>query len=163
MNKVIALCGKVGSGKTFYARQLMEKEAAVLFSNDELFYDLFPHSHPFRQQEQMEAVNSYLMKKAAEVAGAGGTVILDWGFWTKKERAQLTEYFRVQDISVEWHYLSVSGEKWKDYVEKRNRAVLHADDGSSFYLSAEVLERANRLFEAPGPEERMIVVDPRCP
>ena len=40
MNKVIAICGKVGSGKTYYARQMMQEQNAVLLSNDELLHDL---------------------------------------------------------------------------------------------------------------------------
>lgn len=34
MAKVIAICGKICSGKTWYARQLREQEQAVILSCD---------------------------------------------------------------------------------------------------------------------------------
>ena len=50
MSKVIAICGKVGSGKTYYAKKIMEKHEAVLLSNDELLHDVFPDTHPNNEQ-----------------------------------------------------------------------------------------------------------------
>ncbi len=39
--KVIALCGKIASGKTFYANQIKERENAIIFSINELTYYSF--------------------------------------------------------------------------------------------------------------------------
>ena len=39
--KVIALCGKIASGKTFYANQIKENENAIVFSIDELTFYMF--------------------------------------------------------------------------------------------------------------------------
>ena len=63
MNKVTAICGKVGSGKTYYARKLMGTQNAVLLSNDELLHDVFPNTHPGDQKDLMERINMYLIKK----------------------------------------------------------------------------------------------------
>lgn len=41
MGKIIAICGKICSRKTWYARQLMKAEAAVLLSCDEVTRALF--------------------------------------------------------------------------------------------------------------------------
>ncbi len=40
MSKIIAICGKICSGKTYYANQIKEKENAVILSTDEVTYDL---------------------------------------------------------------------------------------------------------------------------
>lgn len=40
MAKVIAICGKICSGKTYYANQMKDKENAVILSTDEATYDL---------------------------------------------------------------------------------------------------------------------------
>lgn len=41
MAKIIAICGKICCGKTYYANQIKEKEKAVILSCDELTKDLF--------------------------------------------------------------------------------------------------------------------------
>lgn len=38
--KIIAICGKICSGKTYYANQIKDKENAVVLSTDEVTYDL---------------------------------------------------------------------------------------------------------------------------
>ena len=40
MARIILICGKICSGKTYYARQLKEKYNAVILSTDEATYDL---------------------------------------------------------------------------------------------------------------------------
>ena len=41
MAKVILICGKICSGKSYYARKLKEKEHAVILSRDEMTYVIF--------------------------------------------------------------------------------------------------------------------------
>ena len=41
MGKVIAICGKICSGKTYYANQIKHKQNAIILSIDEVTYDLF--------------------------------------------------------------------------------------------------------------------------
>lgn len=40
MAKLLCICGKIGSGKTYYANRLKEQEHAVILSTDEVTYDL---------------------------------------------------------------------------------------------------------------------------
>jgi len=40
MSKIIAICGKICCGKSYYAKQIKEKENAVILSIDEATYDL---------------------------------------------------------------------------------------------------------------------------
>lgn len=40
MAKVIAVCGKICSGKSYYVKQLKEKINAVILSTDEATFDL---------------------------------------------------------------------------------------------------------------------------
>lgn len=159
MSKVTAICGKVGSGKTYYAQKLLETQQAILLSNDELLHDVLPNTHPGDQKDLMERINRYLMKKAVELVKCGCDVILDWGFWKKEERVRLTQYFVERRIPIEWVYTRVNDDVWKKNIEKRNGEIEKRDDGSSFYLNEEILERANRLFEPPEADEGMIVVE----
>ena len=158
MSKVIEICGKVGAGKTYYAKKIMEKQKAVLLSNDELLHYVFPNTHPNNEQELMTNINMYLVKKGAEIVNNGCDVILDWGFWKKEERKQLTQYFQERNISTLWYYVSVDDETWKKNIETRNKEVKEQDDGSSFPLNEEILDRANKLFEVPSQDENMIII-----
>ena len=40
MSKIILICGKIASGKTYYVNYLKDKENAVILSTDEVTYDL---------------------------------------------------------------------------------------------------------------------------
>lgn len=47
-----------------------------------------------RYDDFAKRVNEYLMKKAIDIVRAGANVILDWGFWSKEERINLTNYYK---------------------------------------------------------------------
>lgn len=53
MAKVIAVCGKICSGKSYYAKVLKEKYNAVILSIDEATYDLI-------RNEQGEFYNAFV-------------------------------------------------------------------------------------------------------
>lgn len=117
MPKIIALCGKICSGKTFYANKIKERENAVILSTDEVTFYLMDNEQGERYDDFAKRVNEYLMKKAIDIVRAGANVILDWGFWSKKERINLTNYYKKYNIPVEWHYVDVTQEKWQDLEE----------------------------------------------
>ena len=135
MSKVTAICGKVGSGKTYYARKLMETQKVVLLSNDELLHDVFPNTHPGDQKDLMKRIDMYLMKKAVELVRCGCDVILDWGFWKKEERVRLTQYFVERRIPIEWVYTRVNDDVWKKNIEKRNGEIEKRWKGRTGYLN----------------------------
>jgi len=41
MGKVILICGKIGSGKTTYAKRLVDELGAVIITRDEIMLGLF--------------------------------------------------------------------------------------------------------------------------
>ena len=153
MKIVIAIIGKVGSGKTYYAKKIMEKSKAVLLSNDEIIHDLYCDEYPLSRFEFALKVNNYLLKKAVEIVNAGSNVILDWGFWKKEERTQISDYFKCNNIGAEWHYIDIDDDTWNSNIKKRNKEVMEHDDGSSFYLSNEIINLVNMQFEVPCEDE----------
>ena len=120
MPKIIAICGKICSGKSYYAKQIKEKENAVILSTDEVTFDLIDNEQGEFYNAFAERVNKYLMQKAAQIVKAGCNVILDWGFWTKAERQETTKYFNQFDIDVEWHYIDIEQSRWQQLIEGRN-------------------------------------------
>jgi len=95
MAKVFLICGKICSGKSFYTRQLKEKEHAVVLSCDEIENDLFHHDLGDRRDAISADIKAYLHKKAVDIVRAGCNVILDWGFWSREERADVSAYYKM--------------------------------------------------------------------
>ena len=147
--KVIAVCGKICSGKTYYARQLLEKENAVILSCDELTKALFDNDLGERHDEMSLRIWDYLKAKSVELVNAGCTVILDWGFWTAKDRKSLTEFYRTHNIPVEWHYIDVDDRTWHMNIEERNRRVSSGEGGSDYYLDEGLMEKLLSKWEEP--------------
>ena len=153
MLKVIAICGKICCGKSYYAAQLKEKENAVILSCDELTKDLFDNDLCEKHDEMAQRIWAYFKKKSVELVKAGCTVILDWGFWSRENRESLREYYREQEIPCEWHYIEVEDETWKRNIEERNHRVLNGQGGSDYYLDEGLMGKLNSLWEEPAQEE----------
>ena len=149
MSKVILICGKICSGKSYYANQLKSKENAVILGTDEVTYDLFENNLGDKHDEMGIKINKYLMKKAVEIAKAGCNVILDWGFWTSRERREIADYFTSNDIEVEWHYIDVDDKTLQKNIEERNKKVLNGNGGSDFFVDGGLLNKVLTLFEKP--------------
>lgn len=153
MAKIILICGKIASGKTYYANMLKKKENAVILSTDEATYILIDNKQGDFYNEFAVRVNKYLNRKAVEIAKCGTNVILDWGFWIKKNREIETEYFKSNGLDVEWHYIDVGDETWKKNIEERNKKIKEGKGGSDFYVDEGLLKKTINNFEEPTKDE----------
>lgn len=153
MAKVIAVCGKICSGKSYYAKQLKEKINAVILSTDEATFYLINNEQGEFYNIFAKRVKIYLAKKAVEIVKAGCNVILDWGFWTEQERREITDYFSEQGIDVEWHYIDIDDERWHQLIEKRNIKIKEENSGSDFYIDQGLMDKLLSEFEKPSKSE----------
>ena len=153
MSKIIAICGKICSGKSYYAKTLKERENAVILSSDEVTYDLINNEQGEFYDSFSTKVNLYLRKKASEIVKAGCNVILDWGFWTKSGRQEITEFFKSRSIDVEWHYVEVEDKLWEENIKNRNLKVESGKGGSDFFVTEGLKEKTLLLFEVPTKDE----------
>lgn len=152
MADVILICGRICSGKSFYTKGLAEKMSAVVLSCDEVSADIFHHSEGENFDAIAADIKRYLHKIAARIVKAGGKVILDWGFWTKKERREVSEYYAGLGISCEWHYISIPDDEWQRNIELRNAAVL-AGETTDFYVDDGLMKKLLAGFENPERDE----------
>lgn len=157
MGKVILICGKICSGKSYYANILKEKENAVILSIDEVTYDLTNNKQGENYDDFAIRVNNYLRKKALEIVKVGCNVILDWGFWTEENRLEITEYFKSNNVEVEWHYIDVDDRTWSINIKERNKKVLLGHGKEAFYVDEGLLNKVISKFEPP-LEENMDVI-----
>lgn len=147
------ICGKICSGKSWYARQLASGENAVIFSTDELTWDLTNNEQGPGYDAFARRCNIYLRKKAGQIAAAGCNVVLDWGFWTKADREDITAYYSERKLPVRWHYIDVPEEAWAENIRRRNDRVLRGEGGSDFFVDEGLKEKVLSLFEVPEKEE----------
>ncbi|MBR6747557.1 MAG: ATP-binding protein [Clostridia bacterium] len=152
MSKVIAVCGRICSGKTTYAKRLQAETGAVLLSSDELMTELFDHREGEYHDMLAAAAHRYLHRTAVQIVHAGCDVILDWGFWRKDVREQVREYYASQGIQLQWHYVDTPDEEWKRNIAERNQKV---QTGSSrdYFVDEGLLAKLLSRFEAPSRDE----------
>ena len=153
MSKVICICGKIASGKTFYSKELKKKENAVILSIDELTYDLINNEQGEFYNVIEHRARNYLKKKSTEIVTSGTNVILDWGFWTKQVRRETTEYFQTKNIKCVWHYIDIDDKTWHDNIEKRNKEIKDKKNNLDFYLDEGLMKKLLSKFEKPSKDE----------
>ncbi len=150
---VYLICGKICSGKSFYARKLKEEKNGVILSTDEATFDLINNEQGEFYNVFFLCFNNYLMKKAAERSIAGADVMLDWGFWARADRKNISEYLGKQNVKYQWHYIDVSKERWEQNIEERNKRIREGNGGSDFYLDDGLREKLESMWEEPAEEE----------
>lgn len=153
MTKIIAICGKICCGKSYYSKTLKEREKAVVLSCDELTSILFDNNLGDKHDEMSKRIWNYLLTKACDIANAGTNVILDWGFWSKKDRNYITNYFSSQGIKCEWHYINIDDHSWQKNIDERNNRVLQGNGGSDYFLDEGLKNKLLSMWEEPTAEE----------
>ena len=153
MGKVYLICGKICSGKSCYAKSLKKKCNAVILSTDEATYDLIANEQGEFYERFAQRVNDYLKKKAVEICKAGANVILDWGFWTRENRIEISAYLQSYDIGYEWHYIDVDEDTWNRNIKERNKRMEEGNGGSDFYVDEGLLNKLLSMFEMPDKAE----------
>ncbi|GKX66204.1 AAA family ATPase [Inconstantimicrobium mannanitabidum] len=152
MAKVILLCGKICSGKSYYTKLLKQNNNAVILSCDEILFDLSLNDVGDRHDVLVEKVKQYFYKKTEEIIEVGVNVVLDFGFWSKQERNNISKYYLERNIDYEWHYIDISDEDWKKNIEERNQKVCKSE-ANAYYVDEGLLVKLNSLFEKPSTQE----------
>jgi len=153
MAKMILICGKICSGKTYYARQLMDQYNAVILSTDEVTWDLINNEQGEFYDVFAERVNLYLRKKAVEIVKAGANVVLDWGFWTAAGRKEISDFLRDRQVEYEWHFIDIPDNLWYRNIGERNRRITEGKGGTDFYVDEGLLQKLLSRFEKPERNE----------
>ena len=156
MAKVYLICGKLCCGKTTYSRKICAENDAVLLSVDEMTLTVFGQSCGEKHDEYVLNAKTYLLNKSLELIDKNINVVLDWGFWRRKERELTKDFYKSRGVECELHYIDISDNVWKARVEQRNRAVL-TDKTSAYYVNENLLAKFNSIFEAPSEDEIEVV------
>lgn len=154
---VFLLCGKIASGKSHYAETLLRDGYTVLLSQDDfaeqLGLDYFDELH----SRLIPKLQYCLYELAADISRCGANVVLDFGFWSKRERQYVSEVFRNMRITPRWCYMDVSDTVWVQNIADRNREVI-AEGHPEFRIDAAKMQEINAEFEVPARDEMDIWV-----
>ena len=154
--KLIFFCGKMAAGKSTLAREMAQREHAVLLVQDELLDSLYPGE--IIDIPEFVKYSSRLKKALAPHIGAllskGITVVLDFPGNTKAQRAWFRDLFERSNVDHELHFIDASDAVAKSQLKKRSK---HLPTGSPWTTEAE-FDAINLYFEPPSQDEGFNVV-----
>lgn len=154
MAKVIILCGKIASGKTYYANKIRKETNAVILSVDELMLKLSDSCLGDRHDDVALRCENYLYELSLQIVESDLDVVIDFGYWSKKERDMAKAYFMERSVSVELHYVKIQEEKRLLQLEKRNLSLQSKSNvGRVYIIGEELRKRLDEKFEEPSLEE----------
>lgn len=144
--RLILICGLPGSGKTTVATQLAADARAVRLSPDEwkhaLGIDYYDEQMRVRLEERLWGL-------ARELLTLGQSVILENGFWARKERDELRLAARTLGVAVDLHYLEAPVEELWRRLELRNAQAAPG----TVPITRIDLEKWSAVFERPDAAE----------
>ena len=148
------LCGKIASGKSTLAQQLVREQQAVLLSEDTWLAALYPG-----QITQLADYikKSRLLKSALELhlvtlLRQGVTLVLDFPANTPVQRRWLKGLAEQAGCSYCCHVLDVSDEECKRRLAARNLS-----GENPFTTSAEQFDLITAHFSYPSEEEGLVI------
>ena len=146
------LCGFIGSGKTTFARKLEQETGAVRFTKDEWSVKIFGHEHN-PSKDTFAEYDSRVTQLATEIAlrclQAGTSVIIDDGFWYKKQRDEMRQTLQDLGAVAKLYYIDTPVEVMRARTVKRSGNP----PKDSFYITEEEFENYLKLFQPPIGEE----------
>ena len=154
--KLIFLCGKMAAGKSTLAKELAERDHAILIVQDQFLDSLYPDEildisgfvkYSTRLKNALEPHVSALLAK-------GVTVVLDFPGNTKAQRAWFRGMIERANVEHELHFVDASDAVCKRQLEDRSK---HLPPGSPWTTDAE-FEAVTAYFQPPSSEEGFNVV-----
>ena len=160
---LLGVCCKYdgGSNESEEVLKLKEKYHAVILSIDEVTFDLINNEQGDFYNILAARVNMYLRKKAVEISKAGANIILDWGFWTKDSRVEISDFLKLNNVPYEWHYIDVPDALWQKNIAERNRKIFEGKGRSDFFVDKGLLKKLLSMFEIPEKSETGIWYKPQ--
>ena len=143
--RVVMMCGPGGAGKTTYATRL-EHEGWTRLSFEVEFWDRGITTMP--SAEVVAEVAAELKARLLRHVEAGNDVVLDFGFWFRRQRDEFRALLAPQGIVPETVYIATSLETILSRVGDR-----HGRRADDWPLTAQTATHYFERFEPPTPEE----------
>ncbi len=154
--KLIFFCGKMAAGKSTLSRELVERENAVLLSQDEFLERLYPGeivdipSFVKCASRVEDALGSHI----CSLLSRGVSVVLDFPGNTKNQRAWFRHLFEASEADHELHFIDASDELCKRQLKERSKGF---PAGTAWTSDAE-FDAVTAHFESPSIEEHFNII-----
>jgi predicted kinase len=149
--------GYLGAGKTTFARQLERGLPAVRFSHDEWMTRLYGTDPPLEHfPEFYRRVSEQINAVWPRCLDLGLDVILDLGFWSRRQRNETRSYIASIGAEARLYHLSCSDDDAWERIEKRN-----ANLNGSLFIARNTFDVLKAQFEPLGRDEEYIPVPAR--
>jgi predicted kinase len=154
--KLIFFCGKMAAGKSTLARDLADREKAVLLVQDELLDALFPGeiTHVQGFVKCSSRLKNALTPHVCTLLSKGISVVLDFPANTRAQRAWFRELIERAKVEHELHFVDASDALCKGQLRDRSKGL---PAGTPWTGDAD-FEAINAYFQAPSEDEKFNVV-----
>jgi predicted kinase len=146
MAKLFLMVGLPGSGKTTLAKRIEREELAIRLTPDEWIAALSIDPYDPGKRAEIESLQWTVAVRALEL---GLNVILDFGFWSRRERDDFRARASALGVRAVIRFLDVTRDELRARLAER-----HAGESSAaFPVSDAQLGEHLALFEPPSSEE----------
>ena len=138
------------SGKTTKAKILEKKYNAIVLTLDKWHIKLFGNDTMEKTHDIRHKIIEEMMLEIAErLLILGTNVILDFGFWGKKERMYLRNKAKEIGVNFKIHFMDVPKEELNKRLDKRNNEL----PAGTFEIPKEKMDEYMEIFQRPEREE----------
>ena len=154
--KLIFLCGKMAAGKSSLARDLAERENAILFVQDQFLDSLFPGEIVDIPGfvKCSSRLNNALAPHICALLSKGISFVLDFPGNTKAQRAWFRGIFERANVEHELHFVNASDTLCKSQLKDRSQLL---PPGTPWTTEAE-FDAVTAYFQPPSEDEKFNVV-----
>ena len=154
--KLIFFCGKMAAGKSTLARDLADRENAVLLSQDDLLSTLFPGEITDIQAflKRSSRLKNALTPHVCALLSKGISVVLDFPGNTRTQRAWFREVIDHARVEHELHFLDAPDALCTSQLRERSMGL---PPGAPWTTEAD-FEAINAYFQPPSEDEKFKVV-----
>jgi predicted kinase len=156
MTKLYFLCGKMAAGKSTLAKDLAERENALLIVQDEFLDALYPDEiidiSDFSRCSLR--LRNALASHVCALLSKGVSVVLDFPGNTTAQRAWFRGLFERAQVGHELHFIDASDALCKSQLRDRSR---HLPPGTPWTTEAE-FDAITAYFQPPSENEGFNVI-----
>ncbi|MEK7572045.1 MAG: ATP-binding protein [Patescibacteria group bacterium] len=153
-------CGFIGSGKTTFARKLEKEIGVVRFTKDEWTVKIFGNSFSKDnfQNDKFHEYDGNMTKLATEIAlrflKTGTNVIIDDGFWYRKQRDEMRQTLKNIGAEAKFYYIDTPVDVMRVRTVKRSKNP----PVDSFYITEQEFNDYLKMFEQPTEDEEFELI-----
>lgn len=155
MGQIHLICGFMGFGKTTLAKRLEKSLPAVRLTHDELMQKAYGRN-PDNFDEKYKIIDDLIWAKTAKLLALSQNVILDYGFWDKKTRAEvLQKALRLTEPQyIIWHLLDCDMAVAKARILKRSKT-----DADALFIDENCFDMLAKKWQPITADEHLNVIE----